>query len=141
MPKTAVTHIFDMPAAALWDLLGDFGDMGKWSGRPPEDCVQQGDGIGCLRTLNLGDGRKVVDRLEAQGELFYTYSIVTSPLPFKSYRATMSVAPIDDTCSTLTWTSTFEPEGMDDAKSIAFTENMYRMGIGMMIDTIAKKNA
>ena len=46
-------HVFELPADALWGLIGDFGATGKWSGRPPEACVQTGEGIGALRTLTL----------------------------------------------------------------------------------------
>ena len=82
MPVVTTEQVFDLPADELWALIGDFGDTGKWSGRPPEGCVQEGEGIGALRTLTLADGRKIVDRLEAQSANSYSYSIVTSPLPW-----------------------------------------------------------
>ena len=132
---TAIAHLkhqFAIPVDTLWVMIGDFGDVGKWSGRPPEACVQQGEGIGALRTLTLDDGRQVVDRLDAQGDDFYSYSIVSSPFPVTSYAATMSVAAVDAATSELTWRGTIEPEGMTDAEVVALFENIYRYGIGLM---------
>ena len=138
MPKAQVEQIFKLSARALWNLIGDFGDMGKWSGRPPDACLQEGEGIGCLRTLTIRDGAVIVDRLEAQTEFSYTYSIVSSPLPFKSYQATMAVEAINDSSSKFTWSGEFEPQGISDEESIKFATNMYQMGIGLMKDTIDK---
>lgn len=133
MTATAqLKHQFALPVDALWAMIGDFGDVGKWSGRLPEACVQDGEGIGALRTLTLDDGRQVVDRLDAQGDDFYSYSIVSSPFPVTSYAATMSVAAVDAATSELTWRGSIEPDGMTDAEAVALFENIYRYGIGLM---------
>lgn len=137
MESAEVSHIFQLSADQLWDLIGDFGDTGKWSGRPPEACVQSGEGIGALRTLTLEDGRQIVDRLDAAGEKFYSYSIVTSPLPVNSYQATMSVKPIDPKTSEFTWSGQFEPNGISDTQAVVFFESVYRSGIAMMERTIS----
>ena len=130
-------HQFAIPVADLWTLIGDFGDVGKWSGRPPEACVHEGEGIGSLRTLTLDDGRQVVDRLDAQGEDFYSYSIVTSPFPVVSYAATMSVAAVDDATSELTWRGSIEPDGINDEDASAMFEAMYRYGVSLIERQIA----
>jgi hypothetical protein len=140
MPVVTAEHVFDLPVDDLWALIGDFGDTGKWSGRPPAGCVQEGEGIGALRTLTLADGRVIVDRLEAQTANSYSYSIVTSPLPYKSYRATMAVAPIDAHSTRFTWIGEFEPLGMSDEEAIVFTRGVYAMGIGLMQKTLAARS-
>jgi hypothetical protein len=139
MPTVRAEHIFNLSAHDLWELIGNFGDTGKWSGRPPEACVQVGEGIGSLRTLTLDDGRTIIDRLEAQTSNSYSYSIVSAPLPYKTYRATMTVTPIDASSSKFTWTGVFEPDGMTDEQGIEFTKGVYQMGIGLMTKTIAKR--
>jgi Polyketide cyclase / dehydrase and lipid transport len=50
----------------------------------------------------------------------------------KSYRATMSVAPLDAASSTFTWSGIFEAQGIGDADAVAFFEGVYRSGIAMM---------
>ena len=136
MAMVTAQHVFALPLDALWAILGDFGQTGKWSGRPPEACVQEGEGIGALRTLHIADGRTVVDRLEAQTATSYSYSIVTSPLPYASYRATMAVEPVDEDNTRFIWTGEFDPAGMTEEATIAFTKNLYAMGIGLMRTTI-----
>ena len=81
---------------AMESHRGDFGATGKWSGRPPEACMQNGEGIGALRTLTLANGQQIIDRLEGQSPMSYTYSIVSSPRPVASYTATMAVTSIDE---------------------------------------------
>jgi hypothetical protein len=139
MASATITHSFSVDAETLWALIGDFGDTGKWSGRPPEACVQTGDGIGSCRTLTLDDGRQIVDRLDDVGPHFYSYSIVTSPLPVRTYRATMEVCAVDASSCAFTWSGVFEPEGMTEAAAVAFFENVYRSGISMMEKTLAQR--
>ena len=141
MATVSVDHIFQLPVDLVWSILGDFGQTGKWSGRPDEACIQEGDGIGALRTLTTRDGRTIVDRLEAQTSYSYTYSIVSAPLPFKTYVATMTVEPIDAVSTRFRWTGEFEPEGISDAEAIELTRGMYAMGIGLMRDTFDKRSA
>lgn len=136
MPQVVAEHVFALPVDRLWAILGDFGQTGKWSGRPPEACVQEGEGIGALRTLTIQDGRVIVDRLEAQDDYSYTYSVVSGPLPYRSYRATMAVEPVDPEHSRFTWTGEFEPLGISEDEAIAFTQNVYASGIAMMRRTI-----
>ena len=136
MPTVQAKQIFSLPVDELWDILGDFGDTGKWSGRPKDACVQEGEGIGCLRTLTLADGSEIVDRLEAQSERSYSYSVVSGNLPWERYTATMAVEPLADGSSLFTWTGEFEPMGMTEEKCIAFTESVYAAGISMMKERI-----
>ena len=138
MLTAGVTRKFAIPAGKLWDLIGDFGNMSKWTGAGPESCVQEGQGIGSLRRLTLADGRVIVDRLEAQAERSYTYSIVTSPLPYKTYRATMHVTAVDQATSELTWTGEFEPIGLSDDEAIATTKGMYHYGISLMEKSVSR---
>jgi hypothetical protein len=129
---------FDLSATDLWDLIGDFGDMEKWSGKSSGSCVAEGEGIGALRTITMRNGGEIVDRLDALGEFTYSYSIVTSPLPLKTYRATMTVEPLGDAKSKLTWSGEFEPAGISDEEARALVAGMYNYGIGLMNETVAR---
>jgi Polyketide cyclase / dehydrase and lipid transport len=139
MLTVSVTHVFAIPVDELWALIGDFSDVGKWTGRPREAYLPEGEGIGSLRTITLADGGKILDRLEAVGAYFYTYAIVHAPLPVSSYRATMAVAPVDPVSSQLTWSGTLEPIGMNETEATAFWQNIYRTGIGMIEKAIARR--
>ncbi|MEM8974490.1 MAG: SRPBCC family protein [Pseudomonadota bacterium] len=139
MPKVMAEHVFNLPIDELWHYLGDFGDTGKWSGRPKDACIQEGEGVGALRTLIVQDGRVIIDRLEAQTDYSYTYSVVEGPLPYVSYRATMAVEAVDAESTRFTWTGEFEPKGVSEAESVTFTEGIYAMGIAMMRKTIQRQ--
>ena len=124
-------HRFPVPVDDLWNLIGDFGDVDKWSGRP-NGCERDGRGIGSLRTLTLADGRVIVDRLDDEGPYFYTYSIVTSPFPVASYSATMRVAAVDSGTTVLNWSGTIEPDGASDDQVVALFEGAYRHGVSLI---------
>ncbi|MEM1403892.1 MAG: SRPBCC family protein [Pseudomonadota bacterium] len=141
MSEVVATEEFDLSAEALWGLLGDFGDMNKWAGTSAGKCYAEGTGIGALRKIELPDGREIVDRLEEESEFSYTYSIVSSPLPFSYYRATMSVSPLDGGRSRLTWRGVFEAKGLSEQEATAFTENMYAQGIALMRSTIGEQKS
>ena len=111
MTQAKVIHDFDVSADQLWELIGDFGDVEKWS-TSGGTCVQDGEGVGALRTLTMADGRVVVDRLEEVGNRSYSYSIVESPLPFHTYRAKMEAKSTTGEKCQLIWSSEFEPKGM-----------------------------
>jgi len=138
MVSVRVTQQFPLSADAMWLMIGQFGDTGRWSGRPPEACVHAGEGIGSLRTLTIADGRVIVDRLIAEGPLSYTYEIVSSPLPVASYRATMAVAPLGPDSCEFTWSGEVEPAGIPNEQAVALFEGVYRQGIGLMQRQIAQ---
>ena len=139
MTDAKVVHDFAISAEQLWELIGDFGDVEKWS-TSGGSCEQEGEGIGSIRTLTMDDGRIIVDRLDDFGDQFYRYSIVESPLPFKEYQATMRVTSDGEDSCQLTWSSEFEPKGMSDAEAIAYIEGVYRWGISMMVESIHKNS-
>ncbi len=135
MTQAKVVHGFEVSADRLWNLIGDFGDVEKWSSSG--SCVQTGEGVGSLRTLTMDDGRIIVDRLEEVGDRTYSYSIVESPLPFHTYLAKMEVIPTSEEACELIWSSEFEPKGISDEKAIQFITGVYHWGIDMMVETVA----
>ena len=134
MAKATVQQEFDIPSEQLWELIGNFGNMSKWTGLPADTCVQKGEGVGCIRTLTVPRGT-IVDRLDTIMENSYSYSVINaaeSPLPFESYKATMRVDPVSSTKSRLTWYGEFEPDNISEEEAVSNVENMYKMGIDMM---------
>lgn len=141
MTTGMATHYFNISAAKLWKLIGDFGDVKRWGSKNLKSCTQKGVGIGSQRTLKIIDGNQtfvIVDRLEEVGPRSYSYSIVSSPLPFKSYLAKMEVVEIDDTNCQLIWSSIFAPKGLSEVEAKSYIEEVYRMGFGL-IETALKR--
>ncbi len=123
------TGSFAVPASSLWKLVSDFGGLDKIMDGIDE-CVLEGEGIGATRRVTLANG-PVVESLDVldQEKMTLTYSIVSGPLPFKDYSATMVVTEdSDDRCS-LTWTGTFEANGVPSEKANRIARGIYRSGI------------
>jgi hypothetical protein len=95
-----------------------------------DECVLEGDGIGATRRITTGNGQ-IVESLNVldHEKMTLTYSIISGPLPFKDYSATMVVtADSDDSCS-LTWTGSFEADGVPVEKADRIASGIYRGGI------------
>lgn len=116
-------------AAALWDLVRDFGGIDKII--PGIESIEvEGEGVGQLRRMPAGRGGMVVESLDVLDDenRTLTYSIVEGPLPFRDYSATMQVAPEGDG-SRLTWTGTFHADGIEVEKAERLAGNIYTGGI------------
>ena len=129
---TTVKVVEKVPASAadVWALLGDFGGI-KISGMIKSFEVE-GEGVGAVRTIGLGDGTVVerLDRYDARQRIL-TYSITNDdcPLPVSSYSATIKIADDGDGSRTVDWTGTFEPKGVPEEQASAVVEGIYTGGI------------
>ncbi len=50
----------------------------------------------------------------------------------------MKLSKITQTTTLFTWTGSFEPLGMSKEQGVAYTQEIYRLGIEMMQKTIEK---
>ena len=123
------TGSFAVPAEKLWELVSDFGGVAKYMDGI-DACVVEGEGIGALRKIPVGDDH-VVESLDAldPDDFALTYSIVSGPMPFKDYSATMVITRESDDACVLTWTGTFEPNGIPEEKAERIASGIYRGGL------------
>lgn len=138
MTTVTVTETIAGPAAKVWPLLSDFG--GVQVGGPITSVEVEGEGIGMVRTLGLGDAL-VIERLDAYDAdaMLFGYSILNddSPLPVQGYRASVQVSDLgDDTCR-VDWSGTFEPRGVPEADAIKVVEGIYKVGIAGVRKAVA----
>ena len=105
------------PAAAVWDIVGDFPNPSRYIAAITENSAN-GTEPGCARRLILGGETLVVEQLEElnQDTMTFAYTIIECPLPIYDYHAVMHVIPQGDDACELTWDSTFnsEPESEKD---------------------------
>jgi hypothetical protein len=129
MSEVIETGSFAVPASRLWALVSNFGALDEIMDGIDE-CVLEGEGIGATRRVTTANGTiaESLDVLDHE-KMTLVYSIVSGPMPFKDYSATMVVtADSDDSCS-LTWTGSFEADGVPIEKADRIASSIYRGGI------------
>lgn len=89
---------------AVWAVAGEPGVIGAWLPALAESSFNDGE-----RVCTTGDGAEIRERIveHSDAALSYTYEIVTSPMPRRSYRSTLSVDGHGDH-SHVTWEAKFE---------------------------------
>ena len=114
MARVYVSSVIDAPAAKVWEKVRDFNAMPRWHPRIRESRIENGepsDKIGCVRDFRLQNGDRLREKLLGLSDydMFFTYSILESPMPLTGYLATMRLTPISDGDRTFAeWTAEFE---------------------------------
>src|SRR6185295_8600912 len=99
----------DAAKEAVWDLVSDFGGVGRISPEV-ESCKVEGEGVGAVRTINTS-GIIIQERLEALDGKTYTfsYSMLEGPIPFKNYLAHVTLTDAGPKRTRIKWAGSFEP--------------------------------
>ena len=129
MTEVVESGSFAVPAAKLWELVSDFGAIDQIMDGI-DDISTEGEGVGMTRSIGMGGGHVVesLDVLDHENHLL-TYSIVSGPIPFKNYSATMDVTDDGDDACTLEWKGTFEADGVPVEKAERLARGIYSGGI------------
>ena len=139
MPTVTKQATFERSAPTVWAVVREFGKLDEWL-PPIVGCETDGEGIGAVRTLTLGDGAVVVERLEAHDDAArtLTYSMVDAgPMPLVDYVSTIEVSANPDGTSTMSWTGSFGVSGADEEETVGAIEGLYQTGL----DAVAEKLA
>ena len=130
MTDVKVSEQVAASADAVWELLGDFGGLQKVM--PAITSLElEGDGVGAVRTVRMGDGPPISERLESFDAQARTmqYSIADAgPLPLANYLATIVVSEDGDGCR-VDWSGTFDVAGASADDASALVQGMYSGGI------------
>jgi hypothetical protein len=131
MAEVRVTEEVEAPAQAVWDLLGDFGGVAKWSGSITS-CEVEGQGVGAVRTLGMPGGLTLRERLESYEPAArrLSYSIVEpAPLPMTGYLSQLEVRDGGSGRCTVDWHGKFEPKGAPEEQVAKLVRGIYTGGI------------
>ncbi len=114
----------NLPADTVWNVIGDFGGIRKWAVLVQSESVEDTPS-GKVRTLNMPENRVVKERLAAQSQYSYTYTMIDRP-EMADYRSTVAVIPLDDTHSRIELIMHLSPsEGQTDEDITArYTRNL-----------------
>lgn len=122
----------------VWACLRDFGDLRPWAPGDPQVTLE-GSGVGAVRTVSMGGGVVVRERLTAfddRGHSF-AYEIAEGPMPFTGYAAKVALRALPGGRTAIEWGSTLDPKGMGEADTVAMIEQLYRGFIGKLKETLA----
>ena len=115
--------------AELWAMAGDFCAIKDWHPAVVE-CEAFEESGDTYRTLTLGDGGKIKEKLTDKADTSYSYEIIESPLPVKNYSATLKAAEGDEDGSVeMEWAAEFDADGVEDAKAEEIITGIFNDGI------------
>jgi len=134
---TAVRETISLSSSPteIWSVIGDFDSFDSWHPVVATSETVQ-DGTAKVRHLTLGDGSKIVERLDSHDDdaRSYIYTILDSgPLPVRNYQSTLEVSG-DGSVSTVTWSSEFEPHEASEADAQAAISGVYTAGFAALIE-------
>ncbi|MEM1286643.1 MAG: SRPBCC family protein [Cohaesibacteraceae bacterium] len=114
MARVYTSSVIDAPAARVWERVRDFNGLPRWHPAIRDSRIENAepaDKIGCVRDFHLQNGDRLREQLLGLSDydMFYTYSILESPMPLTDYIATLRLTPItdDDRCF-IEWSAEFE---------------------------------
>lgn len=110
------SHAFDLPAAAVWNLIAGFDTLPDYHVAVPKSRLEHG---GAVRYLTISDdagGGIVVERLVYFDDNAKTFSykiieLIGSPMPFRNYQAWVRLESTGKKSCKLHWNSSFNVEG------------------------------
>jgi hypothetical protein len=121
--------------ASVWKRVGNFCGISAWDPSVAK-CELSADGK--QRTMTLKNGATVVEALVKWSDKhhFYTYKIVSSPLPVDRYESTLKVAAGKGGAgSIVTWKGHYEAKGAPDAEAKKIIDSIYESGTEALVNS------
>jgi len=138
------------PAAAVWDVIKDFGIAHTWLPMVDATDSEGGNEPGAKRTLTLGNGAQLIETLKKYdaGKMMYSYKIPNDTLdvkvfPVNNYSSTITVKDNGDT-SEVIWKGAFyrgypnndPPPELNDEAAVAAVTGVYQAGLAHLKELI-----
>jgi len=133
--QTTVIRDADFPAAKIWAIIEDFGNIG-WA--PGIDKVELiGEGIGMIRRLHMAGLPEPIDEqmtaIDAS-KMTLNYAIPRGlPMPLDDYHAGARLEATSPTTTRIHWFCSATPRGMSDKDAAQMVEGMFNMLIDWII--------
>lgn len=114
MARVYVSSVIGVPAARVWARVRDFNGMPGWHPAVAESRIENGepaDKVGCVRDFRLRNGDRLREKLLGLSDfdMFWTYSILESPMGVENYVATLRLTPVTDGDRTFAeWSAEFD---------------------------------
>ena len=134
LPKIFYSVVIPASIERVWLTIRDFNDFPSWHPEVHDSSVEDhrpSDAVGCVRSLYLKGGGHFRERLLALSdhEHKFTYTILESPLPIRSYVSTVQLRAITENDQTYAeWTSDFDCAPDVEAELAKIVLGVYRAG-------------
>jgi len=128
MCEVSVSTEIGASVETVWETIRDFKTINSYATGITQ-CRMEGDGIGSIRMLSVANG-EIYERLESldDQERKICYSVIKSPLPITSCQSTMSLTYVDEGKCKISWSSSFEPNGVAEKEAIKILAAVYNSG-------------
>ena len=124
--KVETSHEFQLPAAAVWNLIAGFNTLPDYHAAVPESRLSNDGSVRYLTISEDAGGGVVVERLmnfdhEAMTLSYAIIGLIESPMPFRNYQAWVKLERTGENSCKLYWSSSFNVEGStkEDAEELA----------------------
>jgi hypothetical protein len=124
--KVETSHEFELPAAAIWDLIAGFNTLPDYHASVPASRLSKGGAVRYLTISEEAGGGTVVERLVNYDDDAMTFSyriieLIDSPMPFRNYQAWVRLEATGEKSCALYWNSSFNVEGSskEEAEELA----------------------
>ena len=117
MAQVSHKSTVNVPAFAIWKEISRFGRADQYLPGVVH-CTVEGDGA--QRKLTNADGSTIVERLEEVDEAAHRLSyVLLTDTPFRNCRTTMAVRDLGRGRAEVTWSATFEADGLPESEAVA----------------------
>ncbi len=148
--KTEVTQDIAAPPEVVWAIIDDFQDM-SWHPAVVKTEGTGGSTPGATRTLTLGGGGQIMEKLEKYDPATHSYfyrieQVDPKVLPVTNYSSWISVTPAPAGSSSVIWKGAFyrgypnndPPPELNDEAAVAAVTQVYQGGLANL-KTLAEK--
>jgi hypothetical protein len=128
-----VERVVSVPKQYFWGRLLYFGDIKSFLPANIDNVECDGNEIGSLRYITLGEitgyPGEVVERLEGiYGDNFFVYSVIDkSCLPFTDYVSCVSVKEVSSSKCKVCWHSHWKADGLEEKEVKIMLEGFYEL--------------
>jgi len=133
--KASVIHDVALPAAKLWVVIEDFGNISWAPGIERVEVI--GSGIGTIRRLHMPGLAEPIDEqllsIDAASMTMH-YAIPRGlPMPLDDYTARARLEKLSETQTRIHWEGDFIPRGISESDASTIIKGIYDQLIGWII--------
>ena len=125
-----IVKIIDAPSDKVWAAIRGIDGLDRWF-PVIATCRVEGEGVGAIRFLELGDGGEIRDRVEEIDDQArrFRYLRTHHPFPVSTYKGTVLVRDAGDGKSEVTWGVELDAAAQGRDELVAFISTALSDGI------------